>query len=625
MRQRRTSNALPKFCSSPFFEPIFPLEFVDMPGLFGFIVYPGRETPEGAASLRRRLDAMASALRRREGERLETAFDPAGRFAVGRIGMAHADGSRWPAGGEELAVYATGRPRLDDGGGLGGFYAALIAGRDQAPTLQADRTGTFPLYYASSGDVLCFAPETVSLLEQPGVRREPDLGALAMFLGSGKLALGRTLFADIRRLCGGERLRLTASGPAVEIYWRYAPGMNGTRCDSPGTFATEFATRLVAAVSRDYGDPAGTTMFLSGGADSRALLVAALASAELPPDRVSTVSWADFAASSRGDVAIARRVAAVLGVQHGVILRDQTDLAGQFRQVNRLLGGAKMAVDHPAELGVMAELARRGTLRVFRGDTPLTDRPLPFSLEQAYRDRGIVPAGDVPALAELLAPQARARILEDNAALMVDFARRYEGLSLAAARDAIFVEVETGDYLFKSNYWRKTYFDELVPLLDDDILDLLQETPDELRQGKKVFFDALAQMWGDRPAIPFANDSGLYSFAEKLRSNAPFRAYVEDQFEDASSGIWRYLDRTRATQALRAALEASPRKTNPAKAALRGASAILGRIDPRLAQGLTLNLKRTSIDRVQVASRILVLKNWHDDQVEGRGAWVPLP
>jgi hypothetical protein len=596
-----------------------------MPGLFGFIVDPSRAAPECAASLGRRLDAMASALRRREGERIETAVDPLGRFAVGRIGMAHADGSGWPIGGEQCAVYATGRPQLDDGGSLGGFYAALIAGRDRSPTLQADRTGSFPLYYASSGDTLCFAPEATPMLTQAGVSREPDLGALAMFLGSGKLALGRTLFANIRRLCGGERLRLTASGPAVETYWRYAPGMNGTRRDSPGAFATEFATRLVAAVGRGYGDPAGTTMFLSGGADSRALLVAALASGELPPNRVSTVSWADYATSSRGDVAIARRVAALLGVQHEVILRDQTDVAGQFRRANRLLGGAKMAVDHPAELGVMAELARRGTLRVFRGDTSLTTHSVPFSLEHAYRDRGIVPAGDVPALAELLAPQARARILEDNADLMVDFARRYEGLSLAAARDAIFVEVETGDYLFKSNYWRKTYFDELLPLLDDDILDLLQETPDELRDGKKVFFDALAQMWGDRPAIPFAKDYELYNFPEKLRSDAPFRAYVEDQFEDASSGIWRYLDPTRATQTLQAALVAPPRKATPVKAALLGARAMLERINPQLAHGLSLNLKRASINQAQVASRILVLKNWYDDQVEGRGEWVPLP
>lgn len=597
-----------------------------MPGLFGLMVLPGREAPEGTLSLGHRLDAMALALRRREGERVEKAIDPAGRFAVGRIGMANADYASWPSASLRRAVFATGWPRLDDAEVLGGTYAALIADQDRGPFLQADRTGMLPIYYAVAGNVLSFAPEAGPLLDQPGVSREPDLGALAMFLGSGKLALGRTLFADIRRLCGGERLRLTGSGPSVECYWRYAPGMNGTRRESPQSFAAEFASRLVSAVGRGYGDPAGTTLFLSGGADSRALLLATLAASDVQSDCVSTVSWADYEGSSQGDVAVARKVAAMLGVQHSAVFRDQTDLAGQFRRVNRLLGGAQMAVDHPNELGVMADLARRGTLRVVRGDTPLTDYPVPFTLEQAYRARTIVPAGDVPALAQLFSPQLRSRILEDNAAMMAALARRYEDLSLAAARDAIFLEVYTGDYLFKSNYWRRTYFDELVPLLDDQILDLLQEAPDELRQSKKIFFDALSILWGNRPEVPFAKDYELYNFVEKLRVNRPFREYVEEHFTDTSSGIWQYIDRSRATQVLQAALaSASPRKKSPMKLVLHSARATLERLDPRLTQRLTLDLKRTSVNYARVTSSILVLKGWYDDQVEGRGESVLLP
>lgn len=123
------------------------------------------------------------------------------------------DAARWLAG-----QYARhGAAGLREANGQ--FAAVFWNERSGELCAAGDQIGLAQLYYWRNDSRLICATDARSILELPGVRREPDPIAIADYTFRGAPLGGRTFFSGIRRLAPGHTLTWRGGILDVEPYW----------------------------------------------------------------------------------------------------------------------------------------------------------------------------------------------------------------------------------------------------------------------------------------------------------------------------------------------------------------------------------------------------------------------
>jgi asparagine synthase (glutamine-hydrolysing) len=193
---------------------------------------------------------------------------------------------------------------------LRGAFALVVWKREERRGLLAqDQLGGRSLFTFRDGRRLVFATEVAVLLALVGARPEPDDLAVACHLVDHSVPDGRTLFAGIRRLGGGELLELSDDADyAVRRYWapRYEPPLRAPRAELGERLRLELDAAIADAVPAEQ----PTAALLSGGLDSS--VVVALAAPRAP--NLRAVSAAFPAEPEIDETAWARRVADHVGV-----------------------------------------------------------------------------------------------------------------------------------------------------------------------------------------------------------------------------------------------------------------------------------------------------------------------
>jgi asparagine synthase (glutamine-hydrolysing) len=165
---------------------------------------------------------------------------------------------------------------------LTGRFAVVVfdAARDQVVATR-DQLGTYPLFWAASGEELLFSNGIHVLLSQPGVSRELNRAALADHLRWQWPDPGETFFSALRRVPPAHALVDDAGGRRCLRNWQpVAPGVpRWASAEEVATFEDAFA----AAVGRTL-QLAPLGIWLSGGLDSVSVAaLAADAAGERPP------------------------------------------------------------------------------------------------------------------------------------------------------------------------------------------------------------------------------------------------------------------------------------------------------------------------------------------------------
>jgi asparagine synthase (glutamine-hydrolysing) len=153
---------------------------------------------------------------------------------------------------------------------LNGMFAIVIYDTRANVFLAArDRAGEKPLVYWESPELLAVASEIKTLLEIPGVSRELDSNALALYLNSMYVPAPTSIFADIRKLPPGHFIKSGNGKVSVHQYWdpRQDIQWGWREKDILEQFLGIFEDSVKI---RTYSDvPLG--VFLSGGIDSSAV------------------------------------------------------------------------------------------------------------------------------------------------------------------------------------------------------------------------------------------------------------------------------------------------------------------------------------------------------------------
>jgi asparagine synthase (glutamine-hydrolysing) len=245
-------------------------------------------------------------------------FGDATVFAQGSVtcsGQSRADAARrvleaWLSRGE-VAIRETN----------GDFVFAIHDESRERLVIARDRAGARPLYYAKAADGWVFASEYKSVLAALGRTPAVDREVLAELQARKSVPRGRSLLEGIHALPSGTLLTLDRAGePQLEPFWQPALDLQDWLYERQ---CTELRETFLRAVARRLEHGRGTTISLSGGIDSIAIVAAAR---HVSPDaRLLTYSAGD--ALDDPELLWAERVAKMFGAEHRSIVADPTRLA----------------------------------------------------------------------------------------------------------------------------------------------------------------------------------------------------------------------------------------------------------------------------------------------------------
>ena len=604
-----------------------------MPGLFGILDLNPKSTSEEEGKII--FTKMADALRHHEEDRLEQASITASNLLVGRVGLPKQNPLEWPIrlDGKESGIHLfVSGPLLEREPNVPinkmpensalchwrGFFSAVLTEPGHGTTLLiVDRRASFPIYYAQIKDRLLFAPEVKVLLASLLVNREIDSEAFATFLAQGYLLGDQTLFRSVRRLQGGELLRIESGRLVKEKYWRYSPGSVPDGA-SQADLEHELGQLLKTATQKHMGEPDKTIIFLSGGVDSRGILGGVLASVQGNGTKLNTVTWGASQGNKDSDVAVAALIARYLNTNHKFIQRKITDYRENFTRVNYLMDGlSDISAFHPHEYQIMVELRNWGFERVLRGDEVFGWSLSASSTEGAFALAKLRRLRDMQGLASVIRETHYGELCDASDAAVEKALFEARDLSPNQAKDFFYFTHRLQCYLQTASYYKQIELDQRNVLLDDAILDFLAKVPDPMRIDKMLYRKMVLHEYPHLAQFPFAKRNNLEDWLILLAAETPVRDYALEELNDRSSGIWEFLD----SVALTKIIEALGKKG-------RHKSVLAQWINPKslvkqslkmLAPGLLAKAKARKRARPviylsadKIVMRALVLKNWYD-------------
>jgi len=386
--------------------------------------------------------------------------------------------------------------------GPGGEWDGIFAQWEwdgSALTVRNDRYGYFPLYYAQRGDEVWISPSVYRLVAE-GAPAELDYAGLAVFLRMSSFVGDDTPFAAIRQLPPGARVTWRDGRLSVEGRYLIATPQTISRDAAVDGYVELFR----AAIRRDLPDPARTIVPLTGGRDSRHILLE-LCESGARPLRCATMRPHPPAGSE--DVNVAARLARAAGVDHLVL--DQPPSRYRSERVKNELTHL-CTVEHAWILPLAGYLQGKG-LTVYdglAGDT--LSQSVLFSPERlALFDRR-----DVAAIAEdLLGREGYLpRLLP--AAL---YERMSRPVALERLRAELQLHLEAPNALGSFRFYNRTrrtvslaphailaqVADVRVPYLDHALYDFLSSLPAALTLDGRFHTDAIARAYPQYAAIPY--------------------------------------------------------------------------------------------------------------------------
>lgn len=177
---------------------------------------------------------------------------------------------------------------------LEGMFAIAIWERDeQRLTLARDRFGKKPLYYTNDAHGTCFASEIKAIHAYTRTKRAIDYRALNRYLVLQYVPAPDSIFADIKKLPGGQWAQFTperADKPKTGTFWqvprsaRFAGTYEDAKAKLGELLSASVKKRLIADV------PLGA--FLSGGIDS-SIVVGLMHKLGVAPLRTFSIGFDD--------------------------------------------------------------------------------------------------------------------------------------------------------------------------------------------------------------------------------------------------------------------------------------------------------------------------------------------
>lgn len=376
-----------------------------------------------------------------------------------------------------------------------GTYA-IARHDDDAVELLSDAFGSRTVWYMHTDDLFLASTSQRALVVLLG-SFVPRAETATWLLAAGNLGPDCGWDERLQRLPHAARLRLdrrtwTLSATTEEL--SYIP-----RAGTPEEHLAELREAIFGVCAKLDVESASTTLTLSGGCDSRSLLVGLAKAGK----QVTCVTWglAASLADPRNDAAIARRLAQGFGMPHKYFHLDFTeepvrDVFARFLRAGE--GRIEDFSGYTDGFRAWERLYGAGVAAILRGDCPGWGSPYDPIDETVARSINMhcTLVSDYPDGHQIhrlgLAAQRRPEALYQR-----------EAETLPQYRDRLYNDFELPTCMAAFNDVKCAYLEVVNPLLGRDVVRVTTGLPDEFRH-LRVGFERLAASLV--PGVPFADN-----------------------------------------------------------------------------------------------------------------------
>ncbi|MBN1240791.1 MAG: hypothetical protein JXB36_19975 [Gammaproteobacteria bacterium] len=453
-----------------------------------------------------------------------------------------------------------------------GCFALLRADEDRVE-LVADATASRTLWYVLTDDLFVASSSQRAIVALLG-SFEPNHDAAAWMLSSATLGPGNAWDLRLAPVPPGGRVTLDRRS------WRLRAAADSAPLAPQDLAPDEHRRRLEQAVEAAVGsfehEPAMWLLPLSGGIDSRGLLLAHLR-AGVPADRLRCVTWGRRAALEEPgtDAYVARALAERFGVEHRYF---ETDVSDEDRDVliDRFLVAGEGRIGHISGYLDGFELWRRfraeGVHGVIRGDHSFGGAPV-RTPEAVMQNAGLL------TLEDHFPGDARTWFDLPRQTLPAEFARGASE-SLDDWRDRLRQQFRLPAVMAALTDLKTPYVEVVNPLLCEPVAECNRHLPVELRTGKRLWKE-IVNAWAPgvtparRPAtLPVQgfldDDDMLERMMDELASGDALDALGPGTSRSLRASVYDRLERRRASSSKPArAVGAAARKLRSVARKLR--------------------------------------------------------
>ena len=500
----------------------------------------------------------------------------------------------------------------------GSFLVYIADFRDNTILIFNDHYASRPLFYSVIDGRFCFSPELKGVAAVPEMDRTLDPDAFVEFLLSGHLLHEQTFYKHVRPLLPGTVLKLAEGSLTQREYCRYVPC--GEKKDlGEAAYVEELSSLLLRAMSKQLSNARDLMVPLSGGVDSRAILLCL--------DRLSgekrSVSWGVEEGARDTDAGTARVIAERLGADHHFV-RRQTELFEQDvpEMVYRIDGLNDDAAFHHNEMSAMRRIREEfGGRYVLRGEECFGPRPEARSDLEVLSAAGMHRLSDYPGTQQLLNPSLLPGFVERSTDRIQGLLNSCPAVDFTDRRDYFYFATRMVHYHTRSAYYKRTIVDVKNPWLDKDILKFMQTVPVKYRFLKYLYKKTLKVMFPDLMAVPIARTHNLENWPEVIRTNAGVQKFLRWHLLEDRNDFHELLNPDALRLLLEGALKGASQPSLKERF-IQGTKVTMRERTPRLYQKLKPmligKLASASVPADHLLFRLLISKLWFDMFVHGK-------
>lgn len=373
--------------------------------------------------------------------------------------------------------------------------------------IYADHVASRVLFYAQAGDGMLYCSHSAPLLAALP-RKTLDGANLLQFLQAGRFFAGASLFQELRQLGPGSGQRLLPAGesPQPFVWYQYRIS-NPSPNLSADEILPELKTRLDRAMLAHWQAASTPALLLSGGVDSRYILNTlgqCLPRSELA--RLFTCLWGEPNPDPGSDAAFAAREAARHGVPFA-FYPMQAPIEALFDTLFALQSGMTAQVfSHTDDVLWCCHLAGQGIGALIRGDECFG----PNGAEVNSREQALARVG----LSPIKQPEWLAGLTVDSRDWQQQHADWLAELAQQAdepndLRDVLYCRERLPALNAHFNSQRAPFVENINPLLDPDLLELISQLPRHLRTDKRILRQCFARYY---PTDGFASSGNGFNW-----------------------------------------------------------------------------------------------------------------
>jgi len=388
---------------------------------------------------------------------------------------------------------------------LNGSFSIVIWNKKESKLmLVTDRFGTRPLYYAIKDGNIIFSSHARAILHYPDFPKKLNKYTLVKFLMFGKIGIlgDDTWFDGIKLMPPASILEFTEKGIRLEKYWdlEYVSQLKEKNAVNMLVKAFRHAVNKRANVVN-----ASACILLSGGLDSRSVLGA------LSDENRRKIVAVTFGVRDCDDIAIARKVTSKLGVKHIVLEYSPDELVKYAKYAVYLTDGQDTV--NVSFLPYIAKKLMELDFKVY-----MQGYMFDLLLGGSFMPKGVFACKYMSELIALLyskstvfTPSELKRLLNQDlhdkiAVALREFVKLVEdskGDCFANISDHFFIDSRVRRYTLMGSIINRHYVEELLPTIDNEVIEVIRRIPPNLRMNHKIYRKFLMTLSAAAAKIPY--------------------------------------------------------------------------------------------------------------------------